>query len=576
MAEVSWMRPELSYLLFVYYKIRDVLAGADAIKGYRPLSGLVSYGGMGDVGGLVAVNTFPQRNLLHSMRYLPMPNADDRSPENMARYRSYVERAMWYGVTSRTLDGLTGQVFQQKPSVTVPDELKILLDDIDGAGVTMFQQMTKAVDYAIAYGRSGLLTDYSSTDGAVTQADIDAGIARPTITVYAPWQIINWRVEQIGAIKALTLLVLLDMDVYDNSDDFQSLLIEQYRVFEIDDDGTHYVSVYQKNKKTKSTQYGNSQPNKGTVSESGFDLVDYYQPKDKNGKPLTTIPFTFVGSKNNDSVPDKPPLQDLADVNVGHYRNSADYEDAVYMLGQPTPYASGLTPAWVKEIWQGKVIPLGSRTVIPLPVGGVLGLLQVSPNTLAHEAMLQKEQQMIALGAKLIEESNGNQTATGELIDETSETSVLANVATNVSAAYKSALIFAATFVGLTIDPTSESVIVRLNTSFGFARMSAGDRQELVAEWQKGAISWTEMRSIMRTAGVASLADKDAKTEIQQELTDAIATGVIAVPFSSGGGTAGGTGGGPIITAPNINTPPGQAPNPVPPPSKDKPKGKGK
>jgi hypothetical protein len=62
------------------------------------------------------------------------------------------------------------------------------------------------------------------------------------------------------------------------------------------------------------------------------------QPKRGDGEAWNYIPFTFVGSVNNDETPDLPPLYDLAVLNVAHYRNSADYEESCYMVGQPTPY----------------------------------------------------------------------------------------------------------------------------------------------------------------------------------------------------------------------------------------------
>ena len=551
MAEVSWMRPELRNMLAGYQLIRDVLEGSDAMKGKRNVASSFTSGANGfeNIGG---------RRINDSRRYLPQPNQQDVSPANVARYRMYVERAQWYGATARTLEGMVGQIFQRPPQITIPDVLKPMLQNVDGASVTLVQQMLRAADYGVAYGRGGLLTDYPSTAGEVTQSDVNAGKTMPTITCFAPWQIINWRVEQQGSTQLLTLLVVMDLNVYDTTDDFESRPVMQFRVFEIDpDSGYHYVQVWRENVNT----------NNSPVAKKQMTMVDYYQPLAPGGAPLTKIPFTFFGAKNNDAIPDKAPMLDLAEVNLGHFRDSADYQESVHMLGQPTPWASGLTPQWVKEVWEGKKIPLGSRAVIPLPVGAAMGLLQVSPNTLAYEAMKEKESMMVMLGAKLMEQATGQQTATGELIDETSETSLLQNVATNVAAAYKFALTQAALFMGLIIDEASDTIKITLNTSFQFTRMSAGDRQELVGEWQKGAISWTEMRAGLRGTGVATQTDVVAKAEIAAEVADAIATGIIASPVGVDipGAQAGG------VLPPATGN---QAPNPVPPAKKDKPSGK--
>ncbi|MBL1368232.1 DUF4055 domain-containing protein, partial [Acinetobacter baumannii] len=109
---------------------------------------------------------------------------------------------------------------------------------------------------------------------------------------------------------------------------------------------------------------------------------------------MDEIPFMFVGSHNNDPEIDNPPMYDLAELNIAHYRNSADYEEAVYMMGQPTYWFSGLTKEWIKEVLGGK-IQLGSVGGVLLPANSSAGLLQPTPNTMAKEAMDQKENQMV-------------------------------------------------------------------------------------------------------------------------------------------------------------------------------------
>ena len=550
MAEVSWTRPEVRNLAYAYSLIRDVIEGSEAMKGRR------STGNATAISGINGFENLGTRYASNSRRYLPQPNSLDKSPQNLERYRMYVERAQWYGATARTLEGMVGEIFDTDPIITVPPELEPMLNNIDGAGMTMEQQMVRSGDYGVAYGRGGLLTDYPATDGVVSQADVNSGAALPTITCYAPWQIINWRTEQKGSQQVLTLIVLMDDNVYDtDSDDFESTPIMQFRVLLMEDDGTHSVQIWRENAGQQSVN----------VARKKYTIYDYYQPLAPGNALLDHIPFTFFGAKNNDPMPDKPPMLDLAEVNVGHFRNSADYEDSVHMLGQPTPWATGLTVQWYKEVWESKKIPLGSRAVIALPAGGAMGLLQTAPNTLAYEAMKEKESMMIKLGAKLMEESTGSQTATGELIDETSETSLLKNVSNNIAAAYKFALRQACIFMGIAVDDTkgSTQIVVKLNTSFQHSNMSPGERQELVGEWQKQAISWTEMRNGLRGTGVATQDDDVAKAEIEQEFIDAVATGMVA--SVAGGSTVPGAAPPP---------PPGQAPNPVPPPVKEKPKGK--
>ena len=186
------------------------------------------------------------------------------------------------------------------------------------------------------------------------------------------------------------------------------------------------------------------------------------------------------------------------------------------MVGQPTPWGAGLTEDWVKEVWDGE-IRLGSRAFVPLPVGGTCGLLQASPNTMPKEAMELKERQMVALGAKLVEQQQVQRTATEASAENIVENSVLSSVAKNVSAAYVQALTFAAEYANV-----SGEIEFELNTDFEIARMSAQDRQQLLSEWQGGGITWDEYRWNMKRSGIAYEDDKEAQAKIKAELDDGL------------------------------------------------------
>lgn len=430
-------------------------------------------------------------------RYLPRPNADDTSEQNRARFRHYVDRAVFYNVTRRTLDGLIGQVFLRDPLVEIPPVMDLLKEDVDGAGVGLDQQAKKALRNVLAYGRAGLLSDYPPIDAVATKADLENGFVRPTITLYDPWTIINWRTITVGARKLLSLVVLLEKYIVDD-DGFECKKADQYRVLSLTN-GSYKVEVYQ--------------------SSNGLLVkTQEYEPKDGTGATLREIPFKFIGAANNDEELDGAPIYDLAVLNIAHYRNSADYEESCYMVGQPTPVFSGLTQSWVKEVLENK-FQLGSRGGIPLPAGGTAVLLQALPNTIVYEAMEAKERQMVALGAKLVETTNVQRTFGEAQLEEASETSILSTAAKNVSVAYRDILKWSASFMNAPIPEVSDDkdgtgLKYELNTDFPAARMSPQERAQLILEWQGGAISFSEMRSQLRKVGVASLDDEAVKEEI--------------------------------------------------------------
>ena len=420
--------------------------------------------------------------------YLPMPNADDESEANLARYEAYRRRAVFYNVTQRTLSGLVGEVFARDPVAEMPTSLDIVAEDADGSGLTLTQLAKRATRLTLANGRAGVLADYPRTEDGVTRADVDSGLVQPTITVYGPLQVINWRTTKTKAKTFLTLVVLKER--YDAEDDgFSVTQKDQYRVLRLRD-GAYTTQLYR----------------------DGAAFTEEVAPTDAAGATFDYIPFTFIGSENNDPEIDHPPLYDLASLNIAHYRNSADYEEGVYMVGQPTPVFSGLTEEWVKNVMDGTV-RLGSRGGVMLPEGGSADLLQMQANTAAFEAMEHKEKQMVTLGAKLVEQKSVQRTATEADLDNANETSILSDVAKNVSAAVKFALEVCARFEG---EPNA-TIVYELNTDYRIARMTPQERAQLISEWQQGAVTFTEMRAGLRKSGVATLDDDEAKEEIDAE-----------------------------------------------------------
>lgn len=468
MPAVNYTRSEVNLQLPKWKLIRDCLAGQESVKAGQTT-------------------------------YLPMPNSTDTSPENKARYKAYIERAVFYNVTKRTLDGLVGQVFMRDPVMQLPAAIEMLEDDVDGSGVGLNQQAKMTLAHVTAFGRAGLLVDYPPTDAPATKAELDAGYIRPTITLYDPWTVINWRTHTVGARRVFSLVVLAEN--YGAVDDgFEVQQKPQWRVLRLDPVAlTYSVEIWR-------LEDTGGAP--GSGNEKWF-IHQMYQPKDASGAALKEIPFTFVGAVNNDPSVDHAPLYDLAALNVAHYRNSADYEESCFITGQPTPFFAGLTQQWVDDVLKGQV-QLGSRAAVPLPAGGSAGLLQAQANSLPKEAMDHKERQMVALGAKLVEQKTVQRTAAEAKADEAGEAAALTTIAKNVSEAYEACLTWAAEFMA----PGGGEVQYELSTDYPAARMNSEERKQLLAEWQGSAITFTEMRDALRKAGVATLDDEEAKAEI--------------------------------------------------------------
>ena len=429
--------------------------------------------------------------------YLPHPAAYDPSKDAKNRYDAYLRRAVFYNVTNRTMRGMQGQIFAREPVAEVPDALDAVLADATGLGVSVNQLAEEGVAYNLAYGRGGFLVDFPpATEGGYSRADVAAGRVRPYINVYKAQEIINWRTAVMDGVDKLSLVVLAEP--YEIVvDTFAVRIGKLYRVFRLVD-GVVEASIY--------------------THESGTPSF-VYRPTKPNGEPWSVIPFGFFGSVNNDPKIDYAPLYDMASLNIAHYRNSADYEESSFLAGQPTPVFSGLTEHWVKEVLKGEIV-LGSRAAVALPEGANAQLLQAEPNTMPFEAMQHKERQMVALGAKLVEQAAVQRTATEAGIESASENSVLSTIAKNTGAAMRQALLWAHEFIAPVTPEIERDFKYTLNTDFQLAKLTPDERRTIIEEWQKGAITFTEMRAVLRKGGVATLDDAAARAEIQQDMLD--------------------------------------------------------
>lgn len=464
----DYTHPELQKKLNQYSLISDCIAGSEAVKA---------------------------RGILH----LPDPDSDAPDKGRNQRYLGYLARAVFYNVAQRTLEGLVGQIYLRNPNITVPDRMNIVKADIDGAGVTAIQQSKQACKFTLAYSRAGLYIDYPKVQGATTVADLESGEIRPTIALYGPTRIRNWAYTKFGAKWKLTLIVLDEEYEAEGADVFERKIETQQRVLRLENN-VYWVEIYRDDKLTE------------TLNPTGPD-----------GNSLDEIPFTFIGVEANDGTVEAPGFYSLCDLNVAHYRNSADHEEMLFICGQATPVASGLTAEWAEKYGD---IKLGSRSGILLPVDGEFTLVQAEERGAISVEMEHKERQMVALGAKLVEEKTVQRTATEASQDEAAETSALSSVAKNVGAAYKFAFEWAAYLMGLGDRTTTEddsAIVFDLNSEFDLVKLSPEDRKQLMAEWQAGAITDQEYRDSLTRAGVANEdfaqweADRDARASREVE-----------------------------------------------------------
>lgn len=457
MLQVNFVRSELRKLKTEYATIRDCLKGEVVIKEKED-------------------------------KYLPRPSNNLDTLKSNEYYNAYLQRAKFFNVTNKTVSGLTGEVFRKDYNAKLTNTLDDIIIDVTGTGLNLKQISKKCVFNTISYGRCGLLSSYPINDSIVSKEDEIKNNIKPYLTFYNSADIINWRVERIGGIDKLTLVVLKEIYPY-YKNLFESEDKIRYRVLTLEN-GIYYQQVYYTN------------------DNVSFENDVKYMIVDKNGNPINEILFTFIGANDNDPNPDYPPIYDIASLNIGHYINSADYEDSCHMVGQPTLVMEGLSQHWADNILKNKV-NLGSKGGIPLPKDSKAYLLQVKENTMAIESMKHKEKQMASLGAKLIEPTTVYKTEVENVNAKLNETSILSNIVDNVSIGIREALYKFTYFTG---EDYSE-IEFNLSTEFELLKLSPEDRKQLITDYQSGLLSFNEVRDVYRKAGLATKDDELVKND---------------------------------------------------------------
>lgn len=402
-----------------YAKIRDVIAGEDCLK---------------------AVGS----------RYLPTP--EGMSPQ---QYSDYVNGASFYAVAERTLRGMVGAVMRNEPILELPDRLDSMREAATFEGNSLQILMEDALRETLSVGRYAMVLDYP-TNGAVVGA-------APFISTFDAEHILDWKEELVDGKQKLTMIRL-----HEDNDELEGTGVEQHLLLQLEPAYTvrrMHVTYDRSVGKTTEVQIG----------EETIPTV--------NGQTLFDIPVVIVSPYNLKADTEKPPMLDLVNVNLGHWRNSADYERSLFLTAQPTPWVAGS----ITE--KNKPTSIGAGAFWVLPDGATAGMLEFSGAGISaiKTAMDDKTAQMATLGARMVYDGKGrNETTDTAKLRTRSELSLLASSVNMVEAAIVKLLRIAAEW---TQPGTADSVKVKMHRDFVSAQMDPAILTALIKAWQAGAIS---------------------------------------------------------------------------------------
>lgn len=415
-------------------------------------------------------------------QYLPKLKSDQTDKS----YDDYVERAYWYGATGRTVEAFVGMIFRKSSTLTVEngdeDVVKELLSETTSGGNDSESLMREITEEVMVVNRVGVLEDYPQMEESVemTQLEVERLGVHSYTTVYRTEDILNWKVEEIDGRTIPTMFVLAEREESEGENPLNPKVSRIIRVLylqpEFEFDGVTPLKLSDLVYKQAVIE---------EVKTKGSKEAKYYVRKVivpmKSGAVMNKIPFFVLSSRGEDeSKIYVPPIYDLVEVNIGHYRNSADYEREMHWISIKT----AVFPGWDKEKYGD------------LEVGGALAsppdqtpfILESGSSSPLKDELTKKEERMATLGAQLLAQKGRYVQAEGTArIQSRGESSIVADIARAVSDVMGKVFTLKSRWSGISEDVI---VSVHLNTDFNEDRMDASNMKGFMELLQAGKISF--------------------------------------------------------------------------------------
>lgn len=380
-------------------------------------------------------------------------------------------------IVARTVETFGGLVFMKPPQRTLPESLTAYLDDVTQTGQEIDRFAEQALDGVMLTGAVAVLVDYPMSEVSMTRAEAEKVGRRPVLKLYDAETILAARKTVVNGVLKLTHVRLLEAtEVEEAGDRFKTKIMESVRCLDLID-GQYQVTVY-------------------TNGEGGWVPEPVVIPL-LNGSALDHIPCYFSNTRDGEARPAKPPLTDLADINIAHLNNSAQYEWALAWLGSPILFGAGIT------LPEGSTIQMGaSAAIVTDNADATLSIVQADSSKFSglKTAMDDKRRDAAAMGARmLLESSRAAVTAETSRIEKAGETSVVVSMANAVSQCLTNAIRMLALWAGVS---GAEGGLYWLNDKLLPETMTAPELTALLAAWQAGAISEQELYAKLQAGEV--------------------------------------------------------------------------
>ena len=411
----------------------------------------------------------------NSEAFLPLEPREDYTA-----YLSRVNRAVFSPYTQRLIRAATGLIMR-KPITLIGDPYwtDVFAKDVDGCGSDLDEYARRVLICSLTYGQSHILVDYPAPTGALTLAEERAQNRRPYWIEIDPTNIYGWRLDREVNYGTLIQVRIAEKAVVP-SGEFGEQVFDQVRVIEPGE-----YRVYRKVSPKKdlinlqdTTYAGNFD---GPENEKDYELVD------SGVFSLGEVPLVSVYSGKTDTLTSKPPLLDIAYLNLAHFQRQADLIHSLHVASQPM---------LVLEGWDDQTKDMAISVNYAMATQPGNKVYYVEPASSAFEAQTNEIQelqlQMATLGiSTLSQQKFVAESADARRLDRVDTNSMLSMVSLELEQKLQKVFNLSASYLG--IEPPE----VKISRDFDIERLIGQDITALTSLFDQKVIDREEFRDIL-------------------------------------------------------------------------------
>ena len=411
----------------------------------------------------------------NSEAFLPLEPREDYTA-----YLSRVNRAVFSPYTQRLIRAATGLIMR-KPITLIGDTYwtDIFAKDVDGCGSDLDEYARRVLICSLTYGQSHILVDYPAPTGALSLAEERAQNRRPYWIEIDPTNIYGWRLDREVNYGSLIQVRIAEKAVVP-SGEFGEQVFDQVRVIE-----PGKFSIYRKVSPKKdlinlqdTTYAGNFD---GPENEKDYELVD------SGVFSLGEVPLVSVYSGKTDTLTSKPPLLDIAYLNLAHFQRQADLIHSLHVASQPM---------LVLEGWDDQTKDMSISVNYAMATQPGNKVYYVEPASSAFEAQTNEIQelqlQMATLGiSTLSQQKFVAESADARRLDRVDTNSMLSMVSLELEQKLQKVFNLSANYLG--IEPPE----VKISRDFDIERLIGQDITALTSLFDQKVIDREEFRDIL-------------------------------------------------------------------------------